>query len=262
MHPAASHSSQDSAATLGGIAERGDIVAIVGAGGKTTTMFALADALASRGLRVVTSKSTVIHAPSMSRSPQLVVSTPAHWRDEIPKAVETNPVITVVTSTPSKRRFEGIDPELAPTLLNASGADVLIVEADGARRRLLKIPAGHEPAMPRGTNVVLPVASFSAAGAPLAGRYVHRPELAGPLLGLRPGAILSASHVVAVVLHEKAGLKSIPPNAKVWPVLTATSCISQAELEHARTTLRNNPRVTGWIEASSEWEFTVRRIHF
>ena len=259
MQTEASHSSQDFAGKLGGIAKRGDIVAIVGAGGKTTTMFALAQALARRGLRVVTSKSTAIHAPSMSRSPKLVISKPEHWHDELPATVAHNPVITVVTSAPSKRRFEGIAPELAPSLLNASGADVLIVEADGARRRSLKIPGSHEPSMPHGATVVLPVASFSAAGAPLSAHVVHRPELAGPLLGLRPGAILSPRHVVAVVVHEEAGLKSIPPNAKVWPVLTATSCISQAELHRARKTLKDNSRITGWIEASTAWAFTVRQ---
>ena len=56
--------------SLAEIAGPGDIVAIVGAGGKTTTMFALASALAERGLRVVTTKSTTIHRPSMARAPQ------------------------------------------------------------------------------------------------------------------------------------------------------------------------------------------------
>lgn len=257
MRTAASHSSKHTVTSLGDIATHGDIVAIVGAGGKTTTMFALANALAERGLRVVTSKSTVIHAPSMARSPKLVVSKPASWRKELPEALKIDPVITVVISNPTPRRFEGIAPELAPTLLHDSGADVLIVEADGARRRLLKIPATHEPAMPKDTTVVLPVGCLAAAGAQLTQRLVHRPELAEPLLGLATGITLTATNIITVLLSEKAGLKSAPTGANVFPVLTATTSIDTAELGKLRVILRRDPRITGWVEADKHWKFSV-----
>ena len=125
------------ACSLADIAGPGDIVAIVGAGGKTTTMFALASALSERGLRVVTTKSTTIHRPSMARAPRLLVSPPDRWRTELPPALDVHPVVTVVTAAPTPRRYNGIPPDLAPDLLSASGADVLIAEAVGARRRLL-----------------------------------------------------------------------------------------------------------------------------
>ncbi len=257
MQPAASHSSENAVASLSDIATYGDIVAIVGAGGKTTTMFALAHALADRGLRVVTSKSTVIHAPSMVRSPKLVISKPTSWSRELPEALKTHPIITVVTSNPTPRRFEGIEPEMAPALLHDSDADVLIVEADGARRRLLKLPADHEPAMPEGATTVLPVGCLAAVGTQLTRRFVHRPELAEQLLGLTTGATLTPANVVAVLLSEQAGLKSAPPSAHKWPVLTAINTINTSDLGKLRRLLARESKITGWIEADQDWEFSV-----
>ena len=40
--------------------ERGEVVSLVGAGGKTTTMFRLADELASDGWKVITTTTTMI----------------------------------------------------------------------------------------------------------------------------------------------------------------------------------------------------------
>ena len=244
---------------LADIAGPGDIVAIVGAGGKTTTMFALANALAERGLRVVTTKSTNIHRPSLARSPRLLISPPDRWQADLPPALDAHPVITVVTAAPTPRRYNGIPPDLAPDLLRDSGADVLIVEADGARRRLLKVPADHEPAMPSGATIVMPVACLAAVGRPLAGRHVHRPELAAEVLGIDPGANLSIDHVLQLLLDVRAGRKAAPPDAQFWPAFTATHRAATDQLAFVRDALATRPDVAGWLEADADWSYTVYR---
>ena len=244
---------------LADIAGPGDIVAIVGAGGKTTTMFALANALAERGLRVVTTKSTNIHRPSLARSPRLLISPPDRWQTDLPPALDAHPVITVVTAAPTPRRYNGIPPELAPHLLRDSGADVLIVEADGARRRLLKAPASHEPAMPSGATVVIPVACLAAVGRPLAERHVHRAELVAEILGSTLHTPLTIDHVLTLLLDPRAGRKSQPPAARLWPVVTATDKIETEQLKALRASLSAHPGVTGWIEADADWTYAAHR---
>ncbi|MCY3895737.1 MAG: selenium cofactor biosynthesis protein YqeC [Chloroflexi bacterium] len=244
--------------SLAEIAGPGDIVAIVGAGGKTTTMFALASALAERGLRVVTTKSTTIHRPSMARAPHLLITPPDRWRIELPPVLDAHPVVTVVTAAPTPRRYNGIQPEFAPELLRVSGADVLIVEADGARRRLLKAPADHEPAMPVGATLVIPVACLAAVGRPLAERHVHRPELAAEILGMEPGWHLTVDHVMTLLLDSRAGRKSVPSAARLWPVLTAADRVSAGQLAEVHTALSSHPDVNGWIEATADWSYSVR----
>ena len=247
------------AGSLAGIVEPGDVVAIVGAGGKTTTMFALAHALAAQGLRVVTTKSTTIHRPSLARSPKLLVAPPQRWRAEVPAALDEHPVVTVVTAAPTPRRYNGIPPELAPQLLHESGADVLIVEADGARRRLLKAPAAHEPAMPAGATLLIPVACLDAIGRHLGERHVHRPELVAEILGINLGTRLTIDHVLALLVDPHAGRKAAPPTARFWPALTATHRATSGQLASIRATLAANPRVDGWIEADHDWHYTAQR---
>lgn len=244
---------------LADIAGHGDIAAIVGAGGKTTTMFALAKALAERGLRVVTTKSTNIHRPSLARSPKLVVVPPERWRSELPPVLAEHPVVTVVTAAPTPRRYDGIPPDLAPDLLRASGADVLIVEADGARRRLLKAPAVHEPAMPAGATLVIPVACLAAVGRPLAERHVHRPELAAEILGVDLQTPLTIDHVLKLLLDCRAGGKAAPPTARIWPGLTAADRVSPGQLAKAHVALGSHASVSGWIEATSDRTYIAHR---
>ena len=252
-------SSAMSICSLADIARPGDIAAIVGAGGKTTTMFALASALAERGLRVVTTKSTTIHRPSMARAPKLLVSPPDQWRTDLPPALDAHPVVTVVTAAPTPRRYDGIPPELAPDLLSASGADVLIVEADGARRRLLKAPASHEPAMPAGATLVIPVACLAAVGRPLADRHVHRPELVAEIVGIDPGSLLTIDHVRTLLLDRRAGRKAAPRAARLWPALTATDKVGTEQLNALRASFSAHPDVTGWIEADADWMYVAYR---
>ncbi|MDE2903711.1 MAG: selenium cofactor biosynthesis protein YqeC [Chloroflexota bacterium] len=244
---------------LADVVRPGDIAAIVGAGGKTTTMFALAKALAKRGLRVVTTKSTNIHRPSMGRSPKLVVVPHERWPLELPPLLAEHPVVTVVTAAPTPRRFDGIPPDLAPDLLRASSADVLIVEADGARRRLLKAPAVHEPAMPAGATLVIPVACLAAVGRQLAERHVHRPELAAEILGVDLQTPLTIDHVLRLLLDSRAGRKAAPPTARLWPVVTAVDRVSAGQRSEARYALSSHPSVTGWIEAKSDWTYIAHR---
>jgi len=55
------------------------LIALVGAGGKTTTMFSLASELAEQGLRVVTTSTTNLYIPRQSETDTVIVSpeTPA-----------------------------------------------------------------------------------------------------------------------------------------------------------------------------------------
>ena len=111
--------------------------------------------------------------------------------------------------------------------------------------------------MPKGTTTVLPVGCLAAVGAQLTRRFVHRPELAEQLLGLSTGAPLTSTNVVAILLSEQAGLKSAPPTASKWPVLTAATAIDTAELRKLRKLLRRESKITGWIEADQDWDFSV-----
>ena len=239
------------------IAAPGDIVAIVGAGGKTSTMFALSRALAAAGRRVVTTKSTIIYRPTMARSPGVVEVPAERWATELRALLNERREVTVVTGSAGPDRWQGVPADRIEDLRDAAGADGVIVEADGARGRLLKAPADHEPAMPDAAAVVMPVVNLRAVGRAVASEQVHRPELVAALLGIPDDGVIGMEHVPKVLLDASGGLKRAPSKARVWPVLAGVDAVEPPEVEALLQQLVEHPRVVGVLTADRDGRYTA-----
>ena len=239
------------------IAAPGDIVAIVGAGGKTSTMFALSRALAAAGRRVLTTKSTIIYRPTMAQSPGVVEVPAERWATELRCLLNERREVTVVTGSTGPDRWQGVPADRMTELRDAAGADHVIVEADGARGRWLKAPAAHEPSMPGSAAVVMPVVNLRAVGRAVTSEHVHRPELVGAVLGLREDGVIGVEHVPKVLLDEAGGLKRAPANARVWPVLAGVDAVEPSQVEALVEQLAGNSRVSGVLAADREWRYTA-----
>jgi probable selenium-dependent hydroxylase accessory protein YqeC len=95
-----------------------------------------------------------------------------------------------------------------------------LVEADGAKRRLLKAPADYEPVIPSQADRVVVVAALDALGEPLDERTVHRSEVAARLLRAHLGATITPNLFADLIGHRSGGLKDIPPHAEAVVLLT------------------------------------------
>jgi molybdenum cofactor cytidylyltransferase len=190
------------------------IVAFVGAGGKTTLSFRLATDLAARGGRVVVTTTTKIGADQMP--PGAVVADPD------PAAVAagfaSSSIVLAVTSRDG-HKATGPAPDLVADLLSGSGADHVLVEADGARRLPLKAPDAHEPVIPPGTTLVVVCAGLDAVGRTFA-VACHRPHLAATLAGRRLTDPIRPEDMAAILGHPDGGLKGVPSGARVVVALT------------------------------------------
>ena len=239
------------------IAAPGDIVAIVGAGGKTSTMFALSRALAAAGRRVLTTKSTIIYGPTMAQSPGLVEVPPERWATELRGLLDERREVTVVTGSAGPDRWRGVPADRMTELRDAAGADCVIVEADGARGRWLKAPAAHEPAMPDSAAVVMPVVNLRAVGQRIDSEQVHRPELVAALLGIPEDAVIGIEHVPKVLLDASGGLKRAPASARVWPVLAGVDAVEPQQVEALGHRLAEHRRVSGVLLADREGRYAA-----
>ena len=132
------------------------LIAITGAGGKTTTMYTLASELAQRGKRVITTTTTQIFYPEPGETDTLIVASETdRLLKKIDAAWQQYHRVTVAGAVLRTEKLAGLHPEQPYELLMKSGADVVIVEADGARHRMIKAPAEHEPMIPLQANVAL-----------------------------------------------------------------------------------------------------------
>ena len=239
------------------IAAPGDIVAIVGAGGKTSTMFALSRALAAAGRRVVTTKSTIIYRPTMAQSPGVVEVPVERWATELRGLLDERREVTAVTGSAGPDRWQGVPADRMTELRDAARADHVIVEADGARGRWIKAPAAHEPAMPASAAVVMPVVNLRAVGREVNSEHVHRPELVAALLGLPESGVVKIEHMTRVLLGESGGLKRVPAKARVWPVLAGVDAVEPRKVEALLRQLSAHPRVAGVVAADRDGRYTA-----
>ena len=225
----------------------GDVVAFVGAGGKTSAMMRLARELASQGRTVVVTTTTHIWEPLFGQVAAVVLEPDgAALLRQLPALLRQFGVVAVASGytepAPGKpyRKLAGISPALVDGIAALPGVDNVLVEADGARGRSLKAPADYEPVVPSCTTVLVPVAALDALGRPLAEPTVHRPDLVAELSGLRPGDPITPLAVAAVLAHARGGLKGRPDGARVVPLLNKVEDAAQEQvaLQVARLLLR------------------------
>lgn len=202
------------------------LVSVVGAGGKTTTVYALA---ARTGNAVVTS---TVRIPILDRAVARVAVT----QDPLDRLSEAGPASFPLGLVPERYgsdRYGGYDPGTVDAIGEAHDGPVL-VKADGARMREFKAPKQGEPPIPAATDVVVPVVSAHAVGKPLTERWVHRPERVAALadVDVDVGDEVTAETVAAVLTDERGGLKNVPPDASVVPLVTKID--SEAHEQAAR----------------------------
>src|SRR5438874_3184367 len=174
------------------------LISIVGAGGKTTTMYTLAGELAQCGNRVITTTTTNIYFPKQDETDTLIVATETSMLLKMVNAAwKQLHRVTVAGRAIGSGKIAGLQADQPYELLMKSGADVVIVEADGARRRMIKAPAEHEPVIPIHTNVALLMMSAEAINKPLNAEVAHRPERIAALVGMNQGEILTPARIAS-----------------------------------------------------------------
>ncbi len=203
----------------------GDVVALVGGGGKSSAMFRLGAELSQAGRRVLLATTTRIFATQISLAPAFIRFNPEHQSlpDILPKLktlVEQHGHALLIGPTePAGGKACGVEPETINALAQSGLFDTIVIEADGSRMRPFKAPAGHEPVIPRSVTLAVPIVGLDALNAPLTAETVHRPELVSRLSGQASGQPVTADVIAAVLAHPEGGLKSVPPAARVIPLL-------------------------------------------
>ena len=158
---------------------RPGVTAIIGSGGKTTLMYALAREL-SAAARVIVCTTTHIFPPE--HMPVLLHPSETQLR----AALQTAGAVCVSSGVENGKL---LPPEHAFGRL-AAMADYVLVEADGSHRLPAKAHAPYEPVVPPEANQTVCVFGLLALGRPIR-EAAHRPELYAEKLGVSPGDILT-----------------------------------------------------------------------
>ncbi len=225
---------------LDALGARRGIVAAVGAGGKKTTLYALARAHPGR----VGFTATVFTARFSRRLEARALVTE---RADLPTALaELGDVRRVAYARPSEKagRLAGIEPGQVAAC-HAAGFDLTLVKADGARLRSIKAPRDDEPRLPPEVDTVLYIVSAAALGEPLDERIAHRPERVAAVTGLCPGDPITPAGVGRLLGAETGALQGIPARARAIGVINAVDDAARrdAAREAARVALASSARL-------------------
>jgi molybdenum cofactor cytidylyltransferase len=184
-------------------------IAFTGAGGKTTTIFALARGLPGPSLITTT---THVGAWQVEHADRHIVAQTLTDLDEL----GDQKVIVVTGPEGADRRMSAVSGAVLAHLriISLSRGWPLLIEADGARQRALKAPGADEPQVPEFVENVVMAVGMQGLGRPLDDQSVHRPTIFAGLSGLQEGASVTADSVAKVLLDAQGGLKGVPARAR------------------------------------------------
>jgi molybdenum cofactor cytidylyltransferase len=171
-----------------------ELVAFVGAGGKTTLLRALGFALVRRGRRVLLTTTTRVGAAQMA-------DWPLFWaaREENGKVV-------------------GPAPDAVDAAYASGSQDLILVEADGAKGRMVKAPADYEPVVPSRSTLVVAVFPEAALGKAI-DRIAHRPERVATVLRCGIGAHMTPVRAARLIGSREGYRKAVPSGARFVVVI-------------------------------------------
>lgn len=209
---------------------RSDLVSFVGAGGKTTLIYRLAAEARARGLRVLVTTTTHMGRLSEATTGPVFVEEEGDCEPALEQALSTHGLATLLGRRIRDDKLEGFSPERVDAL--RCRADVVLVEADGARGRSLKLPASHEPVVPSQTTMVVVVVALDVLGMALTEDRVHRLELVAAATGAEVGSTIDEETVITVLCHPCGYAACISPRARGGVFLNKaedTSTLAAAE---------------------------------
>ncbi len=114
-----------------------ELICLVGAGGKTTTMFALAQELKSRGKSVLVTTTTNIYYPSAGECDVVIIDGSADTG--ILKHAEPGSIICLGSDIIKERKLSGLDRECIAKLHEGKRFDCILVECDGAKHKPIRL---------------------------------------------------------------------------------------------------------------------------
>ncbi len=204
--------------------------AIVGSGGKTTTMFQLARDF---GARVILTTTTHLAQDQLKLADQHITLEGLADLPSIEKEL-VGDVLLFTGPEVETNQVKGTDQEILVQL--AALADrwecPLLIEADGTRQLPIKAQADHEPAIPEFVDTLIVVSGLSGLGKPLNEKWVHRPKIFSDLVGVPLGSEGTSKHLVTALTSPRWGMKNIPDPARKLLLINQLDCFPNWRIFH------------------------------
>ncbi len=199
-------------------ARRSPVISVVGAGGKTSLIMALAEQYAEHRRKVIVTTTTHMLMPEQGllltdQTPQLQVSLRESGKQTVWLGIPTR---EHKIKNPSEEMWRAAFAQRVPVL----------IEADGAKRLPCKVPAEHEPVIRQETTMVIGVLGMDAVGERIEA-VCHRPELAAQLLKTDLQHKMTWMDLVQIAVSEQGLRKSVTGKMRYIIIFQKTDAVRQ-----------------------------------
>lgn len=170
------------------------VIAVVGGGGKTSLIYRLNEELQARKKKVIISTTT-----HMAYDPLLPLVTGKEL-EKVPAMLEKYGYTAVADLEEDTGKMCSIKEEELKKLVPF--CNVMLIEADGAKRKPLKVPAEWEPVIPSFADVVVSVIGLDCLGKPIC-QTAHRAEYTSSFLEKNMDAPVTVQDIekIATSIH-------------------------------------------------------------
>jgi probable selenium-dependent hydroxylase accessory protein YqeC len=194
-----------------------ELISLVGAGGKTSTMCGLAQELKAFGKKVLVTTTTNIALSETSKADRLVIDNSKDIR--FLSGVEPGTIVCLGSGMLNHRgKLKGVNREFIDAIYQEHLFDYVVVEADGSKRRPIKAPAHYEPVIPRETTRVVGLIGLDALGKTITEDTVHRPNLFCSITGKKMGDIIDRKCLTDLILAKDGLFKDVPRACRKYVV--------------------------------------------
>ncbi len=200
--------------------QRGDVVAFIGAGGKTSALFRLAEELRDDDWRVLATTTTALNVHEIQRAPFAVKLLRRTKPTEIRAWLDQHGFVFLHAGEDwTRQHIIGFHPDVITELVDTVNSDVLLIEADGAGRLPLKAPYDHEPVIPADTSLVVPMAGMDALGQPLDDDHVYNAGRIQERYGFPEGGEVIPPWMALTIRDAELGMRGVPEKTRVVALL-------------------------------------------
>jgi probable selenium-dependent hydroxylase accessory protein YqeC len=227
------------------------VIAFVGGGGKTTAMFLLAHELKALGKKVLVTTTTNIGVPEPGQCDIAMLEGCTDLGE-----FATLPAATIVCLGGGLLhgeicKIKSVEPAFIDELHASSWFDCILVEADGAKRKPIKAPAGYEPVIPKSTTLVIGVIGLDALGKEVSEENIHRCGLFCTCTGRKPGELIDRESFIKLIMSEKGLFKGAPAASRKFVLLNkADTAELQTQADLIARELATQQTTLGCISAS------------
>lgn len=194
------------------------IISFVGGGGKTTSIYELGLELSKLGKKVIVTTTTHMEMPKKNfvltdkKSDLLNLLNVENMITVGQKCININGNLNKDIKEITIEKIKGFSMEYTRNLIEY--CDFLLIEADGAKKLPLKMPAEHEPVILKESNLVIGVCGIDSIGKSIKD-ICYRKELIEKFLDVDEEHKINETDVAKILCSEKGQKKNVNCDYKV-----------------------------------------------